>query len=635
MSMMTGVKNIFNRSYRIPSIDWPNRLDWSADELGELASNTEGEFLSIGERLQNFYLQARDLSEQSSSVASRIGGEDMILAGEKLHRIFNQIKNLDTKSSKGTDILGKILHEFEEMHHQIDGFAQIVRNLRVICSFIKIENARIGCEDSGFDTLSDDIGKLALNIESKSDNLIGQSSHLSSLVRKNFDYMHDFDSRQRDRGRMIFETTAKNLDSLQEERELSLKTLRDISTQWGQISRNIGEIVSSMQFHDITRQRIEHVGDNLKEATEELKREGRRKGRGRSLFSLIALFHRNGGSEHGDRFRYITKSVQTWKVGKAQLDHAKNEVLSAVERIMENLHQIACRVSEMSEKTRALAGTTDDSANSFLARLDDSFTILSTSVSEYVRINGELSQAVQQVAGAVGSLSDFMRDLQKIGVEMKMIALNACIHAAHIGSQGMGLDVLAEAITGLAVDTSRQTDLIIEKLKSILLSADGLSTDVVLKTAEDESGEEDVIRDLAEVAGRLRSVDEEIKPLLGHIHAAGQTLSEEVEQTIAGIGVHDQIREGITRVNEQMEDAVAKMQWMLPVVDHTGKREQLEDLTAKYTMEREREIHASVVMQADLPQPAMTAVGKGEQITQESEDRQKDKEDLGDNVELF
>ena len=447
--------------------------------------------------------------------------------------------------------------------------------------------------------------------------------------------MLNFDSQQRGRARMILDSTAQNLDSLQQERELSLTTLRDISTQWDQITRNIGGIVSSMQFHDITRQRIEHVRDNLKEATEELRREDNRKSDGGSLLALIAMFHVNGGSEQGDRFRYITKSVQTWELGRAQLDHAGHEVLSAVERIMENLHLIACRVSEMSEKIWKLAGTNDDSANSFLDRLENSFSILSTSVAEYARINGELSGAVQQVADAVGSLSAFMNDLLKIGIEMKMIALNACVHAAHIGSQGMGLGVLAEAITGLAVDTSRQTDLIIEKLKSILLSADGLSTDVVLKTAEDESGEEDVIRDLAEVAGRLRSVDEEIKPLLGHIHAAGQTLSEEVEKTIAGIGVHDQIREGITRVNEQMEDAVAKMQWMLPIVYHTGKREQLEDLTAKYTMEREREIHASVVMQADLPQPAMTAVVKGEQITRESEDRQKDKEDLGDNVELF
>ena len=302
---------------------------------------------------------------------------------------------------------------------------------------------------------------------------------------------------------------------------------------------------------------------------------------------------------------------------------------------MENLHLIACRVGEMAEKTRTLAGSTDDPANSYLARLEDSFSILGASVSEYVRINGELSEAVQQVAGAVGSLSAFMNDIQKIGIEMKMIALNACIHAAHVGSQGMGLGVLADAITGLAFDTSRQTDLIIEKMKTILLSADGLSTDVALKTAEHESGEEAVIQDLAEVSGRLRSIDEEIKPLLGHIHAAGKALSEELERTIEGIGVHDQIREGIAIINERMEDGVAKMQFMLPVVDQIDKREQLEEQTAKYTMESEREVHASVVMQAALPRLAVNAAGKDEQITQESEDIQKDKEDLGDNVELF
>ena len=500
MSMMTVVQNIFSHSYRIPRIDWSNHLDWSAAELGKLASGTEGEFLSIGERLQNFYLRAHDLSEKSSLVASRIGGKDVAIAGEKLHMIFDQIKKLDEKSSKGTEILGTILNEFEEMKSQINGFTEIVRNLHVLCSFIKIENARIGCKDSGFDTLSEDIRKLALSIETKSGNLIGESSYLISLVKKNFRNMLNFDSQQRGRARMILDSTAQNLDSLQQERELSLTTLRDISTQWDQITRNIGGIVSSMQFHDITRQRIEHVRDNLKEATEELRREDNRKSDGGSLLALIAMFHVNGGSEQGDRFRYITKSVQTWELGRAQLDHAGHEVLSAVERIMENLHLIACRVSEMSEKIWKLAGTNDDSANSFLDRLENSFSILSTSVAEYARINGELSGAVQQVADAVGSLSAFMNDLLKIGIEMKMIALNACVHAAHIGSQGMGLSVLAETITRLALDTSRQTDSIIEKLKSIISSADGLSKDVTLKTAEHESGEDTVIRDLAEVS---------------------------------------------------------------------------------------------------------------------------------------
>jgi len=70
MSMMTGAQNIFSRSYRIPRIDWSNRLDWTAAELGKLASGTEGEFLSIGERLQNFYLQARDLTEVSGRLRS-------------------------------------------------------------------------------------------------------------------------------------------------------------------------------------------------------------------------------------------------------------------------------------------------------------------------------------------------------------------------------------------------------------------------------------------------------------------------------------------------------------------------------------------------------------------------------------
>ena len=195
--MMTrGMKLASRFFHRDLPQTWTEELRSTVRSLGELSSSTEEEFLSLGTKLQQFNSRSRDISELSSSLTAMMSGKEMADATAGLRQILDGTQDLDGSSRQGTEILKVILEKIEAMHDPLIGFGRIVRNLRILCTFIKIESARLECGDTGFDTLSADVGTLAAKIASKSADLFDQSLVLATMVKRNLGQISEFERQQ-------------------------------------------------------------------------------------------------------------------------------------------------------------------------------------------------------------------------------------------------------------------------------------------------------------------------------------------------------------------------------------------------------------------------------------------------------
>ena len=108
----------------------------------------------------------------------------------------------------------------------------------------------------------------------------------------------------------------------------------------------------------------------------------------------------------------------------------------------------------MCEETRRLVNETDASGSSFVSSLERGFSLIAQSLGEYDRINDQLSETIDHAAHTIGAMSAFIDEIEKIGIEIRMIALNACIRAAHVGEHGAALGVLADTIHDLSAETT-------------------------------------------------------------------------------------------------------------------------------------------------------------------------------------
>jgi methyl-accepting chemotaxis protein len=626
-----GMKLISVLFHPASSEEWTEDLHMTIRGLGELTSSTEDEFLSLGIKLQQFNGHSRDISEMSSSITTMMSGREMTDATEGLRKILKRIKDLDNDSRKGTEILRAILSRIEEMHRPLVGFERIVRNLRVLCNFIKIESARLEYRDTGFDTLSEDVGKLAGKIESKSADLFDQSMLLSLMVKGNLNKISGFEQSSHGQALCIVDGAIHCLNSLTEKHDLSSATLHDVADRWKQISRDIGEVVASLQFHDITRQRIEHVKESIVEITDKQPEPGsRRRFKGfKENISLISGKDLTGWSGG------IMSAVNACELQRAQLDHARTEVIAAIERIIKGLQDIAYHIKEMCKETHKLVNVSDASGSTFISSLEKGFSMLTGSIAEYHRINEQLSETIDHAAQTIGAMSTFISDLEKIGIEIRMIGLNACVRAAHVGEKGASLGILAESIHQLSADTSDHTDIISESLKKVIQSAQALTNTISRETTGDDNGLDLREESIAQMMKPLHQVDEDTLSLLNRINEKGNTLSDDIINTVNKVQVHRQFDREIESVISSLDASIVSMKSILPAGINMEKSEDLKELEGRYTMHSERVVHqamaggavglASLAMAesvANLPEAMDERIG----VVQE---------DLGDNVELF
>ena len=72
---------------------WQEYLDRDGKDLIELTRTTEKDFLSIGEKLQGFYIKAKDISKSSSSATQLMVGEEITGAIDGLQKILDQMSD--------------------------------------------------------------------------------------------------------------------------------------------------------------------------------------------------------------------------------------------------------------------------------------------------------------------------------------------------------------------------------------------------------------------------------------------------------------------------------------------------------------------------------------------------------------
>ncbi len=602
--IISALKNWNNRNAASLPL-WRDRLLGANQILHELSASTEGEFMQLGEKLQEFYFQTKGLSELSSQVAKCLSGEELKQDMDGLQAVFAQVQEQDDLSGKGVSVLSSLLIRFEAIDAQLGRFEQTIRNLHALCNLIKIESASLGSRDTGFNALGEEVKKLAANITVKSAELMTHSENLAEMIRQGLQRMADFEKKQQGHSRLILDQAVQSLSAMTQRHQSSSETLGEIATRWKRISQSIGEVVASMQFHDITRQRLEHVRDALRDVGEKLDpsdsvKPGETPSKPRQLFQKRI-------ENRSEALSGLADAIVPCQVQSVQLKDADADMLSAVGRIIENLNRIASEITVMAGEMQTLAGTGSQKEESFLSDLEKKLSSLGEAIASYGEINREWSASMEMVTASARDMTVFIREIDKIGIQMRMISLNAGIHAAHLGQEGAALGILAESISRLSNETSGKIDEISGTLRAVMEEAGSFALhrtdqpeEIVPADRTGRTGQVGRIQQIgmwAQIEGMiapLQQMDRNVSGLLARIGHDANALTQDIETTIQGITVHERISAEIRKVILELESMVEKMRTLCPALAGDADRKEMADMTDRYTMEREREIHQAI-----------------------------------------
>ncbi len=259
------------------AVEWSGLVPVLNKQLQEVVNQTESAALEIGEKFMDIVERARNQAKKSASIVCSFaaGGdaseEDFVKLSKKaLINEIASIKSISEVLKKTVDDMKLIISYADSIKQSVGDIEYLADQTNLLALNAAIEAARAGQHGRGFAVVADEVRKLA----DKSDLSAKEIRRIITKVdteTRNICARTELNvtesKQQSEKTETVVNSTLEALDSVLKDVETQVNDLTEDSKK---LSSDIAAIVVSMQFQDITRQRIEHVIEPLNSLREQL-----------------------------------------------------------------------------------------------------------------------------------------------------------------------------------------------------------------------------------------------------------------------------------------------------------------------------------------------------------------------------
>jgi hypothetical protein len=583
---------------------WAGTLGQVIADLDHLNHHTEQDFLRIGEKLGEFIKAVNLISRDLRSLASLISGEHGLRASQALTSALDHSREMAGRVEEGSALLGSMRQQARLLKQNLSGFEGTVSAFRTLGVLTRIETARLGKWGADFGHLADDVKLLAADVRTKVETALPAAALLIPAIESAMQNVAALEEGQtKDLPSVISEVLA-NLSSFRDIEKQVYHSSARLGDQYNAISDAFKKLIVSVQFHDITRQQVEHVIDVLRDL-------------------LSESGGASGGNSNGQHDTAAVVALQSM-----QLADAGAKFADSAASVVRNMDDIARHVLQMANESRALSGLSADKTTSFLLQTEGTCAAILASLSNCATSQAAIGVTGGNLASIVGRTRGPIDDIQSIGIRMRRMAMNARIRAAHLGAAGEALGVLAASMQELASDCSYRTASLSEALGSMNDAATRIAWQGGSASGSQPGSPDGFLQGMRVAVRELHSSSERSFAQIGQIIARSTTLCEDVAATRRSFCVGSLFTETIGRSRRMLNQIGEEHQAGLSPRNAEALERGLANSARHYTMQVERDLHEGFTK-------AVAGVAPVAARTEQSELPPVEVDELGENVEFF
>jgi len=555
--------------------EWLAGIDESIAVLEELNVKTEDGFLSVGSQLQQIYTRTMEISDNLTQVMNNFTSDGQAQLTAKLRQITDTsakfLGNFDTTSRYAVDHLGSVIQIIEDLPDTLREFDRLVSQLRIMGITTRIETERLALVNMGFEHLADEVTTLGENISKKAKEVQTSIRTIGVLVKANEVNLVRLRSRHQGLQLSVARTMNEDIQLLSEKHEVLVKVVENISRQSQDSVHSVNTIVNAIQFHDITRQQIEHVIDSLKDLREHL--------------------------EHNASDESMPYLILVCELQPAQLQRARFEFTNAVLSLISSFGNMSHTITMMQAESRDAIGFADGGGSTFFTVIGENLQNVSMALIEGEKGIHEFLDSLEQIEKVVENMKAYMDEMSEAGDEVELLALNSRVRAAKTRERGAALGVIAESIQRISVMAEVH---IAEVVKSIgaLVEKTGQMHDLA-SSSEISRAAESSIEDMTV---NLRSMISEF----ASSSALGKTILEQASSSSSVLSRDLDAMAGTVRDNRIVGETVERIERVLASIAREARAEAPEfilseverrhgEMKDRYTMNAERDTHAAYI----------------------------------------
>lgn len=562
-----------------------NNLNYEIQQIekaiNDVMSNCEGSFLGFSSTLQKFASSVKNFLENITVLQEQFSNQnypDLLSSlNENFTRVITFYEQLNNSSTQDIENIKFISQEIQKTGDLLIQFKSIVKSLKMLGIATRIESSRLTDESGGFNALADNVESLSSYIEQKSQNIQEKTKHLSEV------FSHSLS--------IIEQSISNNLNTISNinqqkhiiENEINIKiendknTFQQLSNHYSLLKNQTNDIVVKIQFQDITKQRMEHILQSLYEISNEQNN--------------------------------YTNIYKTLELQIEQLYDISQTVDNAITGILQDLNKLYKVIELIAKIFQEFDSFGENQSNK---NIFDYIKVIVNDVhqtfSKGSEESNELNSIITNIIENINELNKFIQQIEDTGEEIELIALNARVKAARVGSNGASLGVISEEVQKLSVDARNRINVVSGILTQVNNTTETLK-EIVSEAAQQENMAI-ILNILNEINNNIESIEAIKKIFEDNINYNKQNINEMInmlKHQLLGFNKHIDIRNKINSIAVKLESLARDIS---KYIDPNEKIE-LDRHLKKYTMHSERKIYEKVT---------------GEKVTDQG---------LGNNIELF
>ncbi|GAB2175407.1 hypothetical protein [Dongia sp. agr-C8] len=567
-------------------------LERALGEIGQAARMTEGTFVGIGQRLEASINTIDGLTATFKTLMEELGSDALVQATADLSQVSARIGALAHAPRDGEAVLGKISGLTDAMKSRVGRMRKAVQAVDVLAVNAKIAAAHLKTGGEGFATFAEEITRAMKVAEENLDGFAEQLDAMSERLKAATASQRAL-SQQRDQAiRTIPDQLARSVSAIAGRRRQAESTAAAIQQKTVEVGTRVGTAVMAMQIGDTSRQRIEHSEFALTLAA----RLFGRATRSAVDFDLAAV-------PTEEKLRLLDA---IGALSLAQLTDTAEELDDQLGEIAASLSQLAGDADEIAGLGQQTYSSDGSQAGSFLSELEEDVRHARGLLEDLGNAQTEGDGVMAGVLATTKALVRNISAIQSLESDIRLMGLNTTLRSSRLGDEGRALTVIAQELRTCSNLTATEAEAVLADLDAMVTAAGASSgADPERRLAEIT----ELTNILVTSVDRLAKTATSLSTALETLDRDSETVAESLRQTSSEI----RAKAEIGAILKQASAALAGVQSGAPLDEEMGDPGGiLAAIFGKYTMAREREVHARV-LKCELPAVTETpAAGAGD-----------------------
>lgn len=553
------------------------------------------DFLSLNAYFKKYYKDSKIISQNASDILNIIANQ------EKKEEIFNGLSQFHTQ-------LSQHLHEFEKLSQKLtSGYDNIVREiehlfvpsnnlkqdlmtLKLLVANLKINITVSSLPQGKIHRKANDFNEMIVQTKSFFNEFYSNLNILKNQLKQNSTFISELEEKNSENIGEILTELLNSSNLFNQKYFEAQKMVPVLQESTESTASNIGKIITNLQYHDIIRQKIEHIQQTHKEILNELNKVTQ------------------DSSDEMSRQIQVKCFIQIRDIAglqAAQLIHTNKEYQKAIEIISDKFLRVGNEMTSISDMCHKFIASGNNSSQSHFKDIIDKVERTSYFIDVYGKSLKLLKERyfkskdnLNEILNTYFELTDFITTLEKNILRS-------------IDNQNVPED---------EYNTISQIKNILTGMKSILAQHELLFDNIKTQFAEADNAfvayfkNGNVAENLNQFSALseniitfLRDSNEKVYKTIEENQILSRQVSNDIKSSLEQIKYYEFFDKTIEEIISQLNEINFKLQ-NVESHDEEHKRLNLEHIKAKYTMQSEHIIHDNISSEKNLSQSEIISI---------------------------